>query len=232
MGLWGGQIEWRLPAQLPPLPEKKIALEDIESRAVAHRADLLAAQIEREARTRALEIARSERGGRVTRHAQRRPVERVRGGHGDALELCVVRLLGATEDPTQHTQPPNLEVLLVGTNQPRPEIHSGNLVILPIPPQTWRLGLVLADAEDPDLEPLVAEDVVRLDYYSLLVSCGLLTASGACRVPLSPDAKRFYEGGSMDLVGPLAPTPRALQVGKANATGKTNTRDDCHKRPR
>lgn len=25
----------------------------------------------------------------------------------------------------------------------------------------------------------------------------------------------------MDLVGPLAPTPRALQVGKANATGKT-----------
>ena len=61
MGLWGGQIEWRLPAQLPPLPEKKIALEDIESRAVAHRADLLAAQIEREARTRALEIARSER---------------------------------------------------------------------------------------------------------------------------------------------------------------------------
>ena len=61
MGLWGEQIEWRLPAQLPPLPEKKIAIEHIESRAVAHRADLLAAQMEREARTRELTIARSER---------------------------------------------------------------------------------------------------------------------------------------------------------------------------
>ena len=46
LGLWGDDLDFRLPAQLPPLPARARALERIETEAVRRRVDLQMARIE------------------------------------------------------------------------------------------------------------------------------------------------------------------------------------------
>lgn len=44
LGLWGAQTAWQAANELPPLPEKELAIENIESLAVSRRYDLAAAR--------------------------------------------------------------------------------------------------------------------------------------------------------------------------------------------
>ncbi len=57
MGLWGNQTAWRLPDQLPAIPEDEIPLDRLESFAVTNRLDLAAARKEMEVVALALGIA-------------------------------------------------------------------------------------------------------------------------------------------------------------------------------
>lgn len=56
MGLWGPQINWRLPGQLPDIPAEEIPLEHLESMAIENRLDLAAETKAVEALAKALGI--------------------------------------------------------------------------------------------------------------------------------------------------------------------------------
>jgi len=61
MGLWGALVDWSLPASLPELPDEDPPLGTLESRAVATRLDLAAAQREADALAQALGVTRDWR---------------------------------------------------------------------------------------------------------------------------------------------------------------------------
>ncbi len=61
LGLWGDLTNWRLPAPLPALPSSVPTLAGLESRAVAQRLDLAAAQLELGGTVRSLGLARTYR---------------------------------------------------------------------------------------------------------------------------------------------------------------------------
>jgi outer membrane protein TolC len=52
MGLWGTQIDYKLPSQLPNVPAKLRRSEDIEAEAIRRRVDLIAARLELDALAR------------------------------------------------------------------------------------------------------------------------------------------------------------------------------------
>ena len=56
MGLWGSQINWRLPQQLPDIPSAEMPLEHVESMAIENRLDLAAERKAVEALAQALGI--------------------------------------------------------------------------------------------------------------------------------------------------------------------------------
>ncbi len=56
MGLWGSQIKWRLPQQLPAIPDAEMPLEHVESMAIESRLDLVAERKAVEALAQALGI--------------------------------------------------------------------------------------------------------------------------------------------------------------------------------
>jgi cobalt-zinc-cadmium efflux system outer membrane protein len=57
LGLWGEEVVFKLPTQLPNLPMQEIPAERLESHAVAHRLDLAAAMQEMAVMAQALDIA-------------------------------------------------------------------------------------------------------------------------------------------------------------------------------
>jgi outer membrane protein TolC len=61
MGLWGGDLDFRLPNQLPPLPRRPLTLPSIEADAVAHRIDLQIARLELVALAKSLELTQATR---------------------------------------------------------------------------------------------------------------------------------------------------------------------------
>lgn len=61
MGLWDGDLTFRLPNTLPPLPRRPSALPLIEVDAVTHRIDLQIARIELEALAKALNLTEASR---------------------------------------------------------------------------------------------------------------------------------------------------------------------------
>jgi cobalt-zinc-cadmium efflux system outer membrane protein len=56
MGLWGSQVSWRLPEQLPDIPAEEMPLEHLESAAIENRLDLAAERKSAEALAQALGI--------------------------------------------------------------------------------------------------------------------------------------------------------------------------------
>ena len=61
MGLWGEQIQFRLPERLPDLPETAIDLPDVEHKAIAQRLDVQAARLDTEALAKNLGLTRTTR---------------------------------------------------------------------------------------------------------------------------------------------------------------------------
>jgi outer membrane protein TolC len=61
MGLWGGDLDFRLPSQLPPLPRRPLALPFIEADAVGHRIDLQIARLELVALAKSLDLTQATR---------------------------------------------------------------------------------------------------------------------------------------------------------------------------
>ncbi|MGY3617342.1 TolC family protein [Bradyrhizobium sp. USDA 10063] len=61
MGLWDGDLGFRLPDKLPPLPRRPQALPSIEADAVAHRLDLQIARMELVALAKALDLTEATR---------------------------------------------------------------------------------------------------------------------------------------------------------------------------
>lgn len=61
MGLWGGDLTFRLPNTLPALPRRPSALPSIEVDAVTHRIDLQIARIELDALAKALNLTEATR---------------------------------------------------------------------------------------------------------------------------------------------------------------------------
>src|SRR5262249_53593049 len=61
MGLWGGDLNFRLPDQLPPLPRRALTLPFIEADAVGHRIDLQIARLELVALARSLDLTQATR---------------------------------------------------------------------------------------------------------------------------------------------------------------------------
>ena len=61
LGLWGAATVWHVTAALPELPKEERSLEHVESFAVAHRLDLLAAKREVDTRAAALRITKNTR---------------------------------------------------------------------------------------------------------------------------------------------------------------------------
>ncbi|MBI5262116.1 MAG: TolC family protein [Bradyrhizobium sp.] len=61
MGLWDGDLEFRLPNHLPPLPRRPLALPAIEVDAVAHRIDLQIARLELAALAKAMSLTAATR---------------------------------------------------------------------------------------------------------------------------------------------------------------------------
>ncbi|MBN9015484.1 MAG: TolC family protein [Rhizobiales bacterium] len=61
MGLWGGDLAFRIPKTLPPLPRRPSALPSIEVDAVTHRIDLQIARIELDALAKALNLTEASR---------------------------------------------------------------------------------------------------------------------------------------------------------------------------
>jgi outer membrane protein TolC len=61
MGLWDGDLGFRLPDKLPPLPRRPQALPSIEADAVAHRIDLQIARMELVALAKSLELTEATR---------------------------------------------------------------------------------------------------------------------------------------------------------------------------
>ncbi|MCP8940383.1 TolC family protein [Alsobacter sp. SYSU M60028] len=61
LGLWGRQAEFRLPAALPPLPQRLRAEREIEAQALARRVDLQAARLELDALAKSLGLTQATR---------------------------------------------------------------------------------------------------------------------------------------------------------------------------
>jgi outer membrane protein TolC len=61
MGLWGGDLDFRLPGQLPSLPRRPRTLPFIEADAVGHRIDLQIARLELVALAKSLELTQATR---------------------------------------------------------------------------------------------------------------------------------------------------------------------------
>ena len=61
MGLWDGELTFRLPKTLPPLPRRPSALPSIEVDAVTHRIDLQIARIELDALAKSLNLTEASR---------------------------------------------------------------------------------------------------------------------------------------------------------------------------
>ncbi|OAF07771.1 copper resistance protein [Bradyrhizobium centrolobii] len=61
MGLWGGDLDFRLPSQLPPLPRRPLTLPFIEADAVGHRIDLQIARLELVALAKSLDLTQATR---------------------------------------------------------------------------------------------------------------------------------------------------------------------------
>src|ERR1700687_5626097 len=61
LGLWDGDLVFRLPQKLPPLPRRPLSLPGIEVDAVEHRIDLQIARIELAALAKSLHLTRSTR---------------------------------------------------------------------------------------------------------------------------------------------------------------------------
>lgn len=61
LGLWDGDLGFRLPAKLPPLPARPLSLPSIEADAVEHRIDLQIARIELTALAKSLNLTEASR---------------------------------------------------------------------------------------------------------------------------------------------------------------------------
>ncbi|QQO13674.1 TolC family protein [Bradyrhizobium diazoefficiens] len=61
MGLWDGDLDFRLPNRLPPLPRHPLALPSIEADAVAHRIDLQIARLELAGLAKSLDLTEATR---------------------------------------------------------------------------------------------------------------------------------------------------------------------------
>lgn len=61
MGLWGQDIDYKLPDQLPSMPPKPADVTDLESQAVRKRVDLIAARLELEAKAKSLGLTHATR---------------------------------------------------------------------------------------------------------------------------------------------------------------------------
>jgi outer membrane protein TolC len=61
LGLWGGDIRFRLPGELKPLPSKPKTLDAAEQEAIANRVDLCLLRIEIEAQAKALGLTEAAR---------------------------------------------------------------------------------------------------------------------------------------------------------------------------
>jgi outer membrane protein TolC len=61
LGLWDGDIGFRLPGKLPPLPQRPLSLPGIEVDAVEHRIDLQIARIELDALAKSLNLTEATR---------------------------------------------------------------------------------------------------------------------------------------------------------------------------
>lgn len=61
LGVWGGQLDFKLPKILPPLPRSPKSLPNIEVEAVSHRIDLQMARIELDLLARALNLTEATR---------------------------------------------------------------------------------------------------------------------------------------------------------------------------
>jgi outer membrane protein TolC len=61
MGLWGGDLDFRLPNRLAPLPRRPLTLPSIEADAVTHRIDLQIARLELVALAKSLELTQATR---------------------------------------------------------------------------------------------------------------------------------------------------------------------------
>jgi cobalt-zinc-cadmium efflux system outer membrane protein len=61
MGVWGGDTAWNVQAPLPEIPAVEVALEQLESKAIAQRLDLAAARAQTESVSQALSLASGTR---------------------------------------------------------------------------------------------------------------------------------------------------------------------------
>jgi outer membrane protein TolC len=61
MGLWDGDLNFRIPNQLPPLPRRPSTLPYIEAAAVGHRVDLQIARLELTALAKSLDLTEATR---------------------------------------------------------------------------------------------------------------------------------------------------------------------------
>jgi outer membrane protein TolC len=61
MGLWGGDLDFRIPNQLPALPRRPLTLPFIEADAVGHRIDLQIARLELVALAKSLDLTKATR---------------------------------------------------------------------------------------------------------------------------------------------------------------------------
>jgi outer membrane protein TolC len=61
LGLWDGNLDFRLPGKLPPLPRRPLSLPSIEVDAVEHRVDLQIARIELAALAKSLDLTGATR---------------------------------------------------------------------------------------------------------------------------------------------------------------------------
>ncbi|WP_276199583.1 TolC family protein [Chelatococcus sp. XZ-Ab1] len=76
LGLWGADINYRLPGQLPPLPRLRTARQ-VEEEAVRRRVDLIAARLELEAMAKGLGLSEATRFVSMLDGSLRRNYERV-----------------------------------------------------------------------------------------------------------------------------------------------------------
>ncbi|KKB77512.1 copper resistance protein [Devosia soli] len=61
MGLWGMELNFKLPGQLPPLPDRVPSSERLEADAVTRRVDLMVARLELEAMEKSLGLTKASR---------------------------------------------------------------------------------------------------------------------------------------------------------------------------
>src|SRR6202008_1309359 len=61
MGLWDGDLSFRIPDHIPPLPRRPLARPAIEADAVGHRIDLQIARMDQSALAKSLDLNRATR---------------------------------------------------------------------------------------------------------------------------------------------------------------------------